>query len=72
MSLDLKLDNDFPCVPKLPANGKGFLIWKEQLELSIWTRGLYGHLDGTTAKPDNLLTRPAGAGALTVEQVATK
>jgi gag-polypeptide of LTR copia-type len=27
-------------------------------------------LDGTTARPDNPLTRPAGAGALTAEQVS--
>ena len=35
MSFDSKLGNDFLCVPKLPADGKGFVVWKERLELSI-------------------------------------
>ena len=35
MSYDIKLRNDFLCVLKLPADGKGFIIWKERLELSI-------------------------------------
>jgi len=55
MSLDIKLGNDFLRVPKLPADGKGFvvLVWKERLELSIRARGLYGHLDGTAIRPDD-------------------
>jgi hypothetical protein len=71
MLLNLKLGNNFLCVPKLPADRKGFIIWKEQLKLLIQACGLYGHLIGTTARLDNPLTRPAGAGALTAEQVST-
>ena len=51
MSYDIKLGNDFLRVPKLPADRKGFIIWKERLELSICARGLYGHLDGTITRP---------------------
>jgi len=54
MSLDIKLGNDFLRVPKLPADGKGFVVWKERLELSIRARGLYGHLDGTAIRPADL------------------
>ena len=42
---------DFLHVLKLPADGKGFVVWKERLELSIKARGLYGPLDGTTVRP---------------------
>jgi hypothetical protein len=35
MSLDLKLGNDFLCILRLPTDGKEFVVWKEQLELSI-------------------------------------
>ena len=51
MSFNLKLGNDFLCVLRLPADGKGFIVWKESLELSVWAHGLYGHLDGTMMKP---------------------
>ena len=71
MLLDLKLGNDFLHVPRLPTDGKGFIVWKERLELSIWARGLYGHLDGTVTRPDAPLLRLAGSTALTTEQVST-
>ena len=71
MLLDLKLGNDFLHVPRLPADGKGFIVWKERLELSIQAHRLYGHLDGTIARPDTPLPRPAGTTALTTEQVST-
>ena len=66
---DLKLGNDFLRVPKLPADGKGFVVWKECLELSVRARGLYGHLDGTATRPAD---PPSGedASALTKEQVS--
>jgi hypothetical protein len=51
---------------------KGFVVWKEQLELLIQARGLYGHLDGTVARPDAPPPRPAGSTALTTEQVCKK
>ena len=35
MSFDAKLGNDFLHVPRLPADGKGFVVWKERLELPI-------------------------------------
>ena len=69
MSLDLKPGNDFLRVPKLPADGKGFVIWKEQLELSIRARGLYGHPDGATAKPEDPPMRAVGS-TLTPEEVS--
>ena len=61
MSFDLKLGNNFLCVLRLPADGKGFVVWKERLELSIQAHGLYGHLDGTVIRPDTPLPRPAGS-----------
>ena len=78
-----KLGNDFLHVLRLPADGKGFVVWKEWLELSIRARGLYGHLDGTVVKPykpntklDTSPVGPEGAGPptegpkqLTAEQV---
>ena len=54
---------------RLPADGKGFVVWKEHLELSMWAQGLYGYLDGTITKPANLPSLPAGAAALIAEQV---
>ena len=71
MSLDLKLGNDFLRVPRLPADGKGFIIWKERLELSIRARGLFGHLDGTVTKPQEPPSPEEGA-TLTTEQVSTR
>jgi len=61
MSMDIKLGNDFLRVPRLPADGKGFVIWKERLELSIRARGLHGHLDGSVIKPNDPPTRPEGS-----------
>ena len=58
MSFDSKLGNDFLCVPRLPADGKGFVVWKERLELSVRARGLYGQLDGTVTKPDKPDKKP--------------
>ena len=70
MSLDLKLGNNFLCVPRLPTDGKGFIVWKEQLELSIRARGLYGHLDSMVARPDAPLLIPDGSITPTKEQVS--
>ena len=70
MSMDIKLGNDFLRVPRLPANRKGFVIWKERLELSIWAHGLHGHLDGSVIKPNNPPTRPEGS-TLTKEEVSS-
>ena len=74
MSFDLKLGNNFLRVPRLPADGKGFIVWKEKLELLIWARGLYGHLDGTVTKPEQpLMLADSGSKestALTKEQVS--
>ena len=67
MSLNLKLGNDFLHVPRLPADGKGFVIWKERLELSIQAHGLFGHLDGTVMKPQEPPSPEEGA-TLTTEQ----
>ena len=75
MSFDPKLGNDFLCVPRLPADGKGFVVWKERLELLIQACGLYGHLDGTVTKPV-APPKPADSGssekaiALTKEEVS--
>ena len=69
MSTD-KLGNNFLRVPWLPADRKGFVVWKESLEFSIRAWGLYGHLDKPTVK----LTeppKPEGAMALTEEQVSS-
>jgi gag-polypeptide of LTR copia-type len=66
---DYKLANDYLRVPKLPTDGKGFVVWKERLELSIKARGLYGYLDGTKIKPSDPPTRPDNA-TLTQEEVS--
>ena len=58
MSYNLKLRNDILHIPKMPAGGKGFVIWIDHLELSIGACGLYEHLDGTTAKPADPPTQP--------------
>ena len=70
MSFDIKLGNNFLRIPKLPIDGKGFVIWKERLELSIRARGLYGHFDGTVARPNDPPTRPEGS-TLTAEEVSS-
>src|SRR5271170_7025084 len=70
MSFD-KSGNDFLRVPKLPADGKGFVVWKERLELSVRARGLFGHLDGTATKPAEPLEGVEVEGsALTPEEVS--
>ena len=71
MSFDAKLSNDFLCVPRLPADAKGFVVWKKRLKLSIWAWGPHGHLDGTITRPDTLPPQPAGSNPLTKEQVST-
>ena len=73
MSFDPKLGNDFLRVPRLPADGKGFVVWKERLELSIRARGLYGHLDGTVTQPEAPPKPDSGlkeSTALTKEQAS--
>ena len=70
MSFDLKRRNDFLWVPRLPADGKDFVIWKEHLELSIQACRLYGHLDGSASRPDDPPTRPEGS-TLTEEEVSS-
>ena len=32
MSYDLKLSNNLLHIPKLPADGKGFVVWNDHLE----------------------------------------
>ena len=71
MSFNLKLGNDFLHILRLPADGKGFVVWKERLELLIQACELYGHLDGTVIRPDTPLPRPAGSTALTAEKLST-
>ena len=71
MSFNLKLGNNFLCVLRLPADGKGFIVWKKRLELLIWAHGLYDHLDSTITRPDAPPLRPAGSTALTAEQLST-
>jgi hypothetical protein len=70
MSFD-KSGNDFLRVPKLPADGKGFVVWKERLELSVRARGLFGHLDGTATKPaEPLVGVEVEGSSLTPEEVS--
>ena len=69
MSFDQKQGNDFSRVPRLPNDGKGFIIWKEHVELSIRAQGLYGHLNDTTTRPSDPPTRPEGS-TLTAEEVS--
>ena len=69
MSMDIKLGNDFLRIPRLPADGKGFVIWKERLELSIQACRLHGHLDGSVIKPNDP-PRPEGS-TLTMEEVSS-
>ena len=71
MSLDSKNRNNFLHIPRLLTNGRGFVVWKERLKLLIQARGLYGHLDGTTTRPDDPLTRLVGSKTLTVEEVSS-
>ena len=52
-------------MPKLPADGRGLVVQRGRLELSIEVRGLFGHLDRTTVRPDN-----PGSKTLTVEEVS--
>ena len=63
--------NDFLCILRLPADGKGFVVWKERLELSIQACRLYGHLDGATTRPDDPPSSPEGSPVLMAEQVST-
>ena len=70
-TVDLKPGNNFLHVPRLPADGKGFVVWKERLELLIQACGLYGYLDRTTTRPDNPPSSPEGSPVLTAEQVST-
>ena len=70
MSID-KIGNNFLRVPRLPADGKGFVVWKERLELSVRARGLYGHLDGTAIRPvEPLNGKDLVGSALSQEEVS--
>ena len=69
MSLN-KISNNFLQVPRLPADRKGFVVWREHLELSVKARGLFSHLDGMAAKPVEPTT--TGAMAPMVEQVSAR
>ena len=69
MSFDSKQGNNLFHVLRLPSDRKGFVIWKEQLELSIRAQGLYGHLDGTVTRPVEPVT--TGVTVPTAEQAST-
>ncbi|KAG2108667.1 uncharacterized protein F5147DRAFT_576486 [Suillus discolor] len=50
-TLNRKLREDFLHIPKLTANGKNWMMYKECLQWSIDAWGLLSHLDGTETKP---------------------
>ncbi|KAG2071326.1 hypothetical protein BDR04DRAFT_1016274 [Suillus decipiens] len=50
-TLNRKLREDFLWILKLVADGKSWMMYKEQLQWSIDTCGLLSHLDGTETKP---------------------
>ena len=66
--MDSKQLNNFFRVPRLPNDGKGFVIWKERVKLSIRARGLFGHLDGSAMKLEDPPMRAVGA-TLTEDKV---
>ena len=70
MSNNLKLGNDFLRILRLPTDGKGFVVWKERLKLSIKARELYGHLDGSITRPVDPPIRLEGS-TLTAEEVSS-
>ena len=46
-----RLGDELLRIPKLSADGKNWIVYKEHLQLSLLTRELDGHLDGMAAKP---------------------
>jgi hypothetical protein len=50
-SLTPKLNDDFLHMPKLSSDGKNWVIYMDQLQLSVQACRLDGHLDGTISQP---------------------
>jgi len=46
-SFTSKLGDEFLRVPKISADGRNWVIYRDRLQLSVQARGLDGHLDGT-------------------------
>jgi hypothetical protein len=63
----MKLGNDFLHILKLTADGRGFVVWKEKLYLSICACRLYGHLDGAITRLDDPPLRPEGSTLMAKE-----
>ena len=65
----MKPGNDFLHIPKLTLDRKIWVIYKDQLTLSVQACGLRRHLDGTTTKPtEPAVTQPPANRALTKEE----
>ena len=56
-SFTSKLGDEFLRVPKLSADGRNWVIYRDRLQLSVQARGLDGHLDGTDTRPLDPPTR---------------
>ena len=50
-SFTSKLGDKFLHVPKLSADSRNWVIYRDRLQLSAQARRLDGHLDGTDARP---------------------
>jgi len=67
-SFTMKLGDDFIHVPKLLSDGCNWVIYRDQLQLSVQVCGLDGHLDGTATRPTDPSTRNQPFKSLTEDE----
>ena len=66
MSTTAKIGDDFLKIPKLSADGRNWVIYRERLTLSVAARGLCGHLTGTKKKPTEPQDKTEADGTVVV------
>ena len=60
----VKIGDDFLKVPRLSADGRNWVIYRERLTLSVAARGLSGHLAGTKKRPTEPKDQPQADGTI--------
>ncbi|KZP05325.1 hypothetical protein FIBSPDRAFT_967392 [Athelia psychrophila] len=63
-----KLGDDFLRVPKLTADGKNFVVYRDRLALAVLACGLDDHLDGTATRPADPSVRDQPFDVLTEDK----
>jgi hypothetical protein len=62
--MSFKIRDDFLKIPRLSADGRNWVIYRERLTLSVTALGLSSHLSGTKKKPIKLKDKREDNGTI--------